>query len=332
MRNNNFSYVTVSGSVSTGSTPLIDMLREYKGINVVESELRPMKHIIKIIIKLAKKNKIDEVTFNALKNETMSYGDDLPLLLSIYYRVLIRMPVPFIRNFKHHVKYLSYKMLTNRAYEKRIPGYKNATTILFDQLADLNTRLFNIEKNLIKNELAENMVQFLNSISASIKFQRPDALPVFDQMITPYNLFSKPDAIIIAELIPSMGIIIVSRDVRDQYCDIIRKKKKGYYLIDKEKKVDRYIEEYTRRYEDMHRLLVNSPPNVLHIRFEDLIFHYKPTKTKIESFLNIKEHQNPMKYFNPQVAIKNTQLFKNYDNQNEIARIEEEMGQWLYRF
>ncbi len=329
---NKFTFVTVGGSVSTGSTPLIDLLREYKELKVVDGEFRPGKHMFRMAANISKGIKTDAATFTVLKRNTMNYGYNVPLLVSIYYRILIRLPGPVLNLLNKHAKEMSRKLMAKRGYEKKMPGYKNATRILFDQLADLDARLDTMSREQRMAELAGCLEQFLHSVAASVRRDIPGILPVFDQMINPNKLFSEPGEMTMAKLLPSTAIIVVSRDVRDQYCDMIRKGKKGYHLMDTAERVDRYIHEYSRRYDEMHRLLEDLPANVLHVRFEDLIFHYRPTKKKVEDFLGIREHRHPKKYFDPKVAAGSTGLYRKHENRTEIQTLEQCMHRWLYPF
>ena len=72
---------------------------------------------------------------------------------------------------------------------------------------------------------------------------------------------------------------------------------------------------------------------ILRIKFEDMIFNYDATLRKILNFLEIseKEHNEKKKFFNPEVSIKNTQLFKKYkEYKNEIEIIEEKLKEFCY--
>ncbi len=267
-----------------------------------------------------------------LKRKTVNYGDRPALPLALYYKILIRLPGPAATMVKRHVSNLSRSMMSRRGYDDRVSGYKQAVEQLFDRLADLDQQMDNLSRGQRVEALTECLEQFFKTVSASFVDPNGAQIPVFDQMINPNKLFSKPGEMILARLLPTAAIIVVSRDVRDQYCDMIRKGKKGYHLLDPEERVDRYVHEYSRRYEDMHRQLQHLPENVLHVRFEDLILHYQDTKKIVEDFLGINDHLSPRRHFDPLVAAKNMQLFRDFGNREEIAKIEQHMGQWFYPF
>ena len=73
---------------------------------------------------------------------------------------------------------------------------------------------------------------------------------------------------------------------------------------------------------------------VLRIKFEDLIYNYDKELKKIEKFLNFKkeEHINPKSRFNPEISIKNTQLFNKKEYIKEVKIIEKELSNYLYDF
>lgn len=73
---------------------------------------------------------------------------------------------------------------------------------------------------------------------------------------------------------------------------------------------------------------------VLRIRFEDLIYNYEDTIDKIIEFLGFTsaDHINKKKRFDPNISIKNTQLFRKKEYQEEMTIIEKELKNYLYDF
>ena len=71
----------------------------------------------------------------------------------------------------------------------------------------------------------------------------------------------------------------------------------------------------------------------MNVKFEDLVYNYDKTKSKIEDFCGLKEHVSPMKKFNPNSSIHNTMLYKKYtDYHDDIAKIEYQLKKSLYNF
>ena len=74
---------------------------------------------------------------------------------------------------------------------------------------------------------------------------------------------------------------------------------------------------------------------VLRVHFEDLIYKYEETVKTIENFVGFDsdKHINKKRRFNPDLSIKNTQLFNGKtDYENEIKIIEKELKEYLYEF
>ncbi len=65
--------------------------------------------------------------------------------------------------------------------------------------------------------------------------------------------------------------------------------------------------------------------NILSLNFEDLIADYEQTVESIYHFLNISpnEHNQKMKYFNPNTSVSNVGVWKTYPDQQSIRMIED---------
>ena len=72
---------------------------------------------------------------------------------------------------------------------------------------------------------------------------------------------------------------------------------------------------------------------VLRIQFEDLVYRYTETRSIIEEFLQLSGRQMEKRHFNPEKSLNNTQLFKYYKGyQSEIEYIEKELSEYIYPF
>ncbi len=157
-----------------------------------------------------------------------------------------------------------------------------------------------------------------------------DKIYVYDQLLLPHNLyrvnnyFDKDD----------IRIILVDRDPRDMFvlskyvwphiipgCEVVFPENAGKF-VEYYKKIRASVHEYT-------------DSNIIQIRFEDLVYNYDTTVSRLESFLNLKrqEHINSKKAFNPDQSIKNTQNFRiNREWIDEIRIIEKKLPDSLYSF
>lgn len=123
--------------------------------------------------------------------------------------------------------------------------------------------------------------------------------------------------------------IIVDRDPRDIYM-IVKKffKNRCYQFPDK---IDQFIPYYAMLHKPMDK--TNGDPNVLHIRFENLVYNYQQTVNDIIRFLDLGEHISPKKYFVPEMSMANTRLFeKCTEFRDDIAQIENKLSTYLFDF
>ena len=69
-------------------------------------------------------------------------------------------------------------------------------------------------------------------------------------------------------------------------------------------------------------------------KFEELIYNYDEEIGKITKFLGFtkKDHINKKSRFNPDISIKNTQLFRKEEYNEETKIIEKELKKYLYDF
>lgn len=107
--------------------------------------------------------------------------------------------------------------------------------------------------------------------------------------------------------------IIVRRDPRDMYL-IAKVRYGGIDVPIPIDTVENFIWYYKKFIEDTK--LPDSSKRIS-INFEDIIYHYEETKKKIEELGNLGNHIYQKKFFNPNVSINNTQLFKLYTSYSE---------------
>lgn len=124
--------------------------------------------------------------------------------------------------------------------------------------------------------------------------------------------------------------IIVDRDPRDLYVMVKHIYGNNALFIPTDK-VENFVEYYKRIRSTVNR----DDKRILYIQFEDLIYHYEETVKIIESFLEQKigVHIKSKEYFNPEISVNNTFIYKNYEQDNsDIKYIEEQLRDYLYPF
>ena len=124
--------------------------------------------------------------------------------------------------------------------------------------------------------------------------------------------------------------IIVDRDPRDVYILVKRLGKEARWIPSDS--VDLFISYYKIMRDNESKY---SGKDVLRIQFEDLIYLYDETKTRIFEFAGITAPSDLKTNFNPAVSINNTQLYNTITEEKlieDIHKIESELQQYLFDF
>jgi hypothetical protein len=148
---------------------------------------------------------------------------------------------------------------------------------------------------------------------------------MLDQAIPPISV------LLYARYFFNSKTIIIDRDPRDLY--IINKAKWGSGYIPAET-VELFIRWYSRTRKLRNTELKNDRV-VLFLPFEALIYEYDTSLNRLMDFLNLSaaDHVNKLKYFNPDISRKNTQVFLQYPALYEdVKKIEKELEEYCYPY
>ena len=155
-----------------------------------------------------------------------------------------------------------------------------------------------------------------------------ESVIVIDQIVQPQHLFR-----FLNYSYEDDRFIILRRDVRDMYIYgkyIWRKDYEGAFYTSNP--VD--FCKFYRRFLSTEKIV--DDPKVLRINFEDLIYKYEDTLKIIETFIGIDKlgnHEFKGRFFNPEISINNTQIFRLKDEWvKEVQPIELNMKDRLYNF
>lgn len=149
---------------------------------------------------------------------------------------------------------------------------------------------------------------------------------ILDQFLLPFNLFRVDNY-----FDDRLKAIVVERDPRDVF--IINKYiwQQKQICVPFPLDVNEFCDFYNKMRKSEKKC---NSDKVLRIRFEDLIYNYDDEVKRITKFLGFtsKDHINMKSRFNPDVSIKNTQLFRKKEYQEESKVIEEKLKDYLYDF
>jgi hypothetical protein len=103
--------------------------------------------------------------------------------------------------------------------------------------------------------------------------------------------------------------------------------------------INLFIDWYSQTRQSKENDLTNSNNVIngeaLFIPFESLVYEYDDSINKIINYIKLSpnEHTNKLKYFNPDLSIKNTQIFIDYPKlQSDIKLIEQRLEKHCYNF
>ncbi len=150
---------------------------------------------------------------------------------------------------------------------------------------------------------------------------------VFDQLLLPFNLFRFENY-----FDADAFVFVIERDPRDVFIS-------NKYYWSKSNGVVPYptdVEDFCKYYKSLRQMEKEAQSDrICRIKFEDLIYHYDETVTKIFERLDwdIKTHTKKKTKFNPEKSIYNTQLYLKSDKYKyECDIIAKELSEYIYDF
>jgi hypothetical protein len=325
--------IGVSGYGATGASAVLDLLKEFDGVQVVDDfEFQLFQqpdglldleyHLVKskgrircnAAITRFKKNIKSRRTIKIAKATKGEYYK----LTNMYIESLIDLKWKGFSSYdSNDLKIFDdseFLVLANRILYKAFKYLKIKRA--FPISAE---RYFSIQNQ----EFYDKTKDYINNILISLNCDLNKKI-VLDQ------LFSATNPTEGFQFFTEAKAIIVDRDPRDLYIytNIIRPEHNRYMPNNS---VYAFVKYYKLLHLNFKENFDNA--NVLYIRFEDLIYDYTKTVKTIADFLGLKSHTNPIKYFNPEVSINNTQTYKEFNElHHEISYIESELKEWTYDF
>lgn len=129
--------------------------------------------------------------------------------------------------------------------------------------------------------------------------------------------------------------IVVDRDPRDLYifANEVLKKKRFFKntVFMPTNSVDDFIKYYKLIRQNQPYL--KKDVRVLRISFEDMVYKYEETTTKVRDFCCLRDEDRKGIQFDPNMSIANTQLFRRFGKyKKDIERIEKELSDYIYHF
>ena len=175
--------------------------------------------------------------------------------------------------------------------------------------------------NMNRESFLECAREYMDNLFVPLLEKNRKTHVILDQAVAPLNYKEEMN------FIRNSKLIIVDRDPRDNYADLIRI---GAWGLSQSHDVRLYLAMHSSMRRNYSEL--KNDPNVLFLRFEDLIFHYDESLKRIAEFagLNLNDHVHKREFFNPDVSIKNVGMWKEIISQQEADTIASELPEFLY--
>lgn len=322
-------YIAIAGFSASGSSAVVDLLKEYRDVFECDAEIRIIQDPYGI--RQLERNLVDDwnyLTSSAAVDDFLtmasrcarSGGGRFPFSrCGLSYSKTInkdfmKITEEYIRDLSEFSYYGDYYYLK---FKKTYPRY------VFDRC------VMGIDRAIKKRWLSRRVGKKLYFASPSKERFQSATKRYFDKLFSNYDV-SQKDCYIILDQAVSVNdtdaiyryfnngkLIIVDRDPRDMYIDDIVTWGGGF-LQDMASKEMGY--QYVLKHKTMHsRITPNS--NTLYIRFEDLVLNYKKTVEKIESFVGLSSdtHIKMHEFLKPEISSKHVGIWREHYNHFSAA-------------
>lgn len=341
--------IAVTGYVGTGSSAMIDLLREYDDVSIVPEQRKSYEHevfyrsgglfdlcailgqgtspvcsdkvINRFIDAMTNLYKYDYVWYGGYKNLV---GDDFMKSVDDFVRAIsyrfegsnsthqIRTkfsPIKALLQFASHIVF-------KRHYMKYGVGY-----------------VMDGKPSFVSIPTSEELVKACQELTSAYfsLFKTNTNNKVFDHLIWPQQV----DSFMKCFETDNLRVIVMKRDPRDVF--LLNKYVWYYTPLGVRTSVPSLRTDVNDFIEDWRRTVRTSfkTNNILQVQFEDLVYDYDNTVREIETFLGISDSLHTRKYqsFNPKKSIENTQVFNsNAEWNQEVKDIESFLKDDLYSF
>jgi hypothetical protein len=331
----NFDYFCVSGYGWSGSSAVVDILKEFDGCVEPDIEFRTIKDpygIRDLYTKLVEKEINDNEAikdFLWLSNHFfhkqirffgLTVGLNYREKIGKHYMEATQKFVEklvahkyescswFFLDFKRTKGEILKRKIMHRIFRKNPPN----ETIYFSHPTD--------------EEFVKYAQEFIDDIFRPVvakKGRENDSHVILDQGISTQNFLQE------MRFVRNSKMIVVDRDPRDQIADLMTQN--VFLGVDFKKTHDpsKFVESFKFRRKNLAELRAN--PDVLILHFEDLLFNYEDSLKKIMNFLilNPGDHTKKKQLFNPEISRKNYGMWKTLLSKDESDLIANELKEYL---
>lgn len=329
----NLNYIHVLGYGWSGSSAIIDLLKEYDCIFVPNLEFR----LIKERYGLMNLETMLTVQWDPIETD-IAIKDFLWLTKKLDERIS-----KFYFHFGHCYSSTigSHFLKVTDDYIGKLVEYQfnSSWHFFYWRLSVFQRVLYWFRKKFHLSEYSEQMYFTMPMTTESFEAETRDYI---DNIFKPLVDKSKK-LIVLDQGVPAhypeyafkytnnARVIIIDRDPRDVYVDLVNCQELIGAELAKEDNADMFIDWYKSLHFRKNEIILNKE-DVLFINFEDIILNYDESVKKIERYLGINSdnHINPKAFFNPQLSKTNIGIWRLYKNQAVMKKIQEVLGEYCY--
>lgn len=320
----------------TGSSAVVDLLKEYKELQVLgnaefQYAFQPdgLEDLEYHLVKQHSRHMSGDVAIHRYINSTIKWADTPLVHKTVEPKKFKKITYSYVNSLIQdrwigidNSDYMTNSVLNNCI----VLGFKKIVFPIFEKITKKSWDLWparhmylSIKPSDFYKKTQDYTTQLLKAAGAS--FEKPVVLDQPFEGDAPeqsFPFFKDPKA------------IVVDRDPRDLW--LLAKYAKGWFgegrfMPRKD------VRTFVNYYKALRASSQKNNKDILTINFEDLVYNYDATVKKIEKFLNISNHLDSKKYFDPDVSINNTRLMDRYPQSKEdIDYIENNLSQYLYDF
>lgn len=326
-RNKLIKFVSVSGCYWSGSSALLDLVKNQRQFFIPPEEFslfsygQFFKEVIEPILENKKPNQKHMIE-NIFRFEEFN-KNDTPYLIPI--RGILRRVFRLAGLYPRNINSIraSYSKIMSDSYSRECLK-------LIEIINTLNIHKKDIDKNLV-DEIKEILFLLLSNVVSNSHFEEKPSVILFDQFVSPSYAESA------IKVFPEIKMIFIDRDWRDQFIEIknllpVMMKKNSKLNVNpmSELKEDYALSEIDffiklrkkiAKYKSLHKKEYTN--EILWLDFEDLVFNTKDSLFQVYDFLNLQNSSiNTEKFFSLEGSKKNIGKWKNSYLNKELNYIE----------
>lgn len=334
----NTRFVIISGFGYSGSSAVSDLLKEYNGYLLIDSEFRIVSDPYGLI--QLEKSVVDNwniIRSSIAAEDFLDYCKKCSMRKSYFPFARFGMGYKeYINPNFYDISYNYIKSLSDFVFYSdnyAIKAKKSYNRYIVDRLRHGITFLTRGKINIIrqyplffihpsKKKFTEYTKKYLDSLFSHY-FNEDTRTIILDQAISPN------DAHVLTNYFNDAKMIVVKRDPRDMYVNSLGlgDPKRDHLISNNIKNTVKAGFDFAKKQLAMRESIFEND-NVAVVFFEDLVLHYDDTIGKIQDFLELNhfDHVRKGEFFKPSISKNNIGVWKdNYENYrlaiDEIARL-----------